>query len=281
MQEGPPGFPPLFPELPINEQRMAMTYVSHSDETERNTRILRVKQSIADAAESSIIKTTKITTDLDKGKGHVYHYHDITSRLQWPKQSDGATFSSPLKESVNESDAELSHSLTVQIGTSMKDPSAGTNNGSKKARCRPPSWKRRQSHTSNNKAPDVNSALLVGTNQSDADHTLETSPKRKPETDLDFPVSYGSLSFFLSCVYGDPVVARRKAVWDRLVAIGLLRDEAWILAGDFYELMSGEEKVGGSERRGVGKEMELLMPVRQLALLGVVERWQDGKKFQG
>ena len=61
-------------------------------------------------------------------------------------------------------------------------------------------------------------------------------------------VSYGSLSFFLSCVYGDPVVARRKAVWDRLVAIGLLRDEAWILAGDFNELMSSEEKVGGSER---------------------------------
>ncbi|KAL0749510.1 hypothetical protein Bca101_031513 [Brassica carinata] len=232
----------------------------------------------------------------------------LSIQVATPKESDGATFSSPLKESVNESDAESSHSLTVQvvstpllattgfqIGTSMKDPSAGTNNGSNKARCRPPSWKRRQSHTSNNKAPDVNSALLVGTNQSDADHTLETSSKRKPETDLDFPVnkstktltlsvasvepvglsgglavmwkdsynveilssdkriidmkaSYGSLSFFLSCVYGDPVVARRKAVWDRLVAIGLLRDEAWILAGDFNELMSGEEKVGGSER---------------------------------
>lgn len=65
---------------------------------------------------------------------------------------------------------------------------------------------------------------------------------------IDMKASYGSLSFFLSCVYGDPVVARRKAVWDRLVAIGLLRDEAWILAGDFNELMSGEEKVGGSER---------------------------------
>ncbi|KAH0858843.1 hypothetical protein HID58_087104, partial [Brassica napus] len=215
---GPPGFPPLFPELPINEQRMAMTYVSHSDETERNARILRVKQFIADAAESSIIKTTKITTDLDKAKAMC-----ITIMIL-PHASNGQ---SRVMESVNESDAESSHSLTVQvvstpllattgfqIGTSMKDPSAGTNNGSNKARCRPPSWKRRQSHTSNNKAPDVNSALLVGTNQSDADHTLETSSKRKPETDLDFP------------------------------------------------------------------EMELLMPVRQLALLGVVERWQDGKKFQ-
>ncbi|WZZ88504.1 hypothetical protein YC2023_117083 [Brassica napus] len=191
MQEGPPGFPPLFPELPINEQRMAMTYVSHSDETERNARILRVKQFIADAAESSIIKTTKITTDLDKAKAMC-----ITIMIL-PHASNGQ---SRVMESVNESDAESSHSLTVQvvstpllattgfqIGTSMKDPSAGTNNGSNKARCRPPSWKRRQSHTSNNKAPDVNSALLVGTNQSDADHTLETSSKRKPETDLDFP----------------------------------------------------------------------------------------------
>ncbi|KAG5399643.1 hypothetical protein IGI04_014250, partial [Brassica rapa subsp. trilocularis] len=103
--DGPPGFPPLFPELPINEQRMAMTY------------------------------------------------------------RDGATYSAPPKESVNESEAESSHSLSVQavstpllattdfqIGTSMKDPSAGTNNGSKKARRRPPSWKRRQSLTRNNKA---------------------------------------------------------------------------------------------------------------------------------
>ena len=145
----------------------------------------------------------------------MYHYPDITSRLQWPKQRDGATYSAPPKESVNESEAESSHSLSVQavstpllatmgfqIGTSMKDPSAGTKNGSKKARRRPPSWKRRQSLTRNNKAPGVSSALLVGMNQSDADHTLETSSKRKPEADLDCPVNKSTKTLTLSVASG-------------------------------------------------------------------------------
>ena len=32
--EGPPGFPPLLPELSEEDQRMAIQYVSHSDDTE-------------------------------------------------------------------------------------------------------------------------------------------------------------------------------------------------------------------------------------------------------
>ena len=65
---------------------------------------------------------------------------------------------------------------------------------------------------------------------------------------IDVKVSYGSMVFFLTCVYGDPVTARRKEVWNRLEDIGLLRDEAWMLAGDFNELMSNEEKSGGAIR---------------------------------
>lgn len=53
----------------------------------------------------------------------------------------------------------------------------------------------------------------------------------------------------MSCVYGDPVTARRQVVWDRLVALGLVRDEAWVLVGDFNELLSNVEKSGGAERR--------------------------------
>lgn len=56
----------------------------------------------------------------------------------------------------------------------------------------------------------------------------------------------GSVQFFLACVYGDPVKAKRQEVWDRLVSIGLGRDDAWILAGDFNELMNIEEKLGGA-----------------------------------
>lgn len=65
---------------------------------------------------------------------------------------------------------------------------------------------------------------------------------------IDVKVSYGTLDFYLTCVYGDPVRARRKEVWDRLERIGLVRDEAWILAGDFIELMSNEEKSRGAIR---------------------------------
>ena len=65
---------------------------------------------------------------------------------------------------------------------------------------------------------------------------------------IDLKVSIGSTSFFLSCVYVDPVRARRREVWDRLTQIGLLRDEAWLLAGDFNELLSNDEKSGGAVR---------------------------------
>lgn len=65
---------------------------------------------------------------------------------------------------------------------------------------------------------------------------------------IDMKVSYGSMAFFLTCVYGDPVAANRKAIWDRLEMIGLQRDEAWMLDGDFNELMSNEEKSGGAVR---------------------------------
>ncbi|KAG2281650.1 hypothetical protein Bca52824_052870 [Brassica carinata] len=63
---------------------------------------------------------------------------------------------------------------------------------------------------------------------------------------IDLEVKFGSIRFFLTCVYGDPVVAKRHDVWDRLVAIGLVRDKAWVLAGDFNELMANEEKSGGA-----------------------------------
>lgn len=65
---------------------------------------------------------------------------------------------------------------------------------------------------------------------------------------IDMKVKFGSCTFFLSCVYGDPIVAKRKEVWNRLVGIGLRRDEAWLLAGDFNELTSNGEKCGGAVR---------------------------------
>lgn len=42
--------------------------------------------------------------------------------------------------------------------------------------------------------------------------------------------------------------AKCRDVWDRLVSLGLNRYEAWILVGDFNELLSNDEKSGGATR---------------------------------
>ena len=65
---------------------------------------------------------------------------------------------------------------------------------------------------------------------------------------IDCKVRMGSQSFFLSGAYGDPVVAMRRLVWEQLQSIAVGRDEAWVLVGDFNELMSNEEKPGGAVR---------------------------------
>ncbi|CAN7060784.1 unnamed protein product, partial [Brassica rapa subsp. trilocularis] len=99
---------------------------------------------------------TKISHDLDKGKGHVFSYPDISSRLQWPTSKKlQSTSSAPLVSLESEGEAESSSaSLPVvlppfdvttgfQLGTSSMDPTTGNIKGGKKARRRPPSWKRK------------------------------------------------------------------------------------------------------------------------------------------
>ncbi|KAG7559082.1 Reverse transcriptase domain [Arabidopsis thaliana x Arabidopsis arenosa] len=53
---------------------------------------------------------------------------------------------------------------------------------------------------------------------------------------------------FLSFVYGDPVVMCREIVWERLTRIGVVREGAWFLIGDFNELTGHHEKQGGKKR---------------------------------
>lgn len=65
---------------------------------------------------------------------------------------------------------------------------------------------------------------------------------------IDLEVTLGLLKLFLSCVYGDPVRSRRNLVWDKLISIGINRDSAWTLIGDFNELMSNGENLGGAVR---------------------------------
>ncbi|XP_010480531.1 PREDICTED: uncharacterized protein LOC104759285 [Camelina sativa] len=65
---------------------------------------------------------------------------------------------------------------------------------------------------------------------------------------IDTKISKGTLSFFATFVYGDPVRSKREEVWERLTRLGLQRDEAWFLVGDFNEIMNNNEKLGGPAR---------------------------------
>ncbi|KAL0699701.1 hypothetical protein Bca4012_055823 [Brassica carinata] len=152
---GPPGFPPMFPELPPQEQKAALLYISHSDDTERQARILRVRQAIAEQGQSHVATLTKFTSNLDKGKGHVFSYPDSDS-LEDPTDLSGSAISLPVKvntkvfEKVSDSDCSETSATSApaittgfQMGLSSKFPSAGDSSGAKQARRRPPSWKRK------------------------------------------------------------------------------------------------------------------------------------------
>jgi len=54
--------------------------------------------------------------------------------------------------------------------------------------------------------------------------------------------------FFITFVYGDPVVQYRELVWERLTRIGLTRSEPWFMIGEFNEIVGNHEKKGGKSR---------------------------------
>lgn len=58
----PSGFEPLFPELSPEDRVMTLQYIAHSDPTERQARILRVKQSVrgVDATQRSQIPSSSL-----------------------------------------------------------------------------------------------------------------------------------------------------------------------------------------------------------------------------
>ncbi|KAH0896182.1 LOW QUALITY PROTEIN: hypothetical protein HID58_045750, partial [Brassica napus] len=54
------------------DQRMAIQYVTHSDDTERRARIARVRQSIEATPKDVMLR---ITHDINKNKGYVFNYN--------------------------------------------------------------------------------------------------------------------------------------------------------------------------------------------------------------
>lgn len=65
---------------------------------------------------------------------------------------------------------------------------------------------------------------------------------------LDVKVQFGSSSFFISCVYGNPDVSIRPLLWERMSQIGTNRKESVCVFGDFNDIMHNGEKIGGPMR---------------------------------
>ncbi|KAG2331652.1 hypothetical protein Bca52824_002832 [Brassica carinata] len=221
--DGPPGFPVLFPELSKEDRKMALLYISHSNETERKARIQRVQQGIEESKEESSIRLMKITKDLDRGKGHVFSYQEQTEdnlRDEPLSQRSKPRLSFGDKEEL----ARTCESGGFRLGPSSEGRVSGIQGMSKASRRRPSSWKRKAFAKSN--AALASTPPMVSTNAG--------SSKRKPVP--------------LAQTENKALKASDFTVWDRLVMMGLARDEAWILAGDFNELLSNEEKSGGATR---------------------------------
>ncbi|XP_018475801.1 uncharacterized protein LOC108847107 [Raphanus sativus] len=151
--EAPPGFPPMFPELSKADQQMAMLYISHSDETERNARIVRVKQGIEKNARESSIRLTRITNEIDKGKGHVFQYPESPPALEGNGKRSRAEHVFRLKDVEEEAESSASFCDTLsapaavstgfQLGPSSEGRASGNLSVGKSQRKRPQSWKRK------------------------------------------------------------------------------------------------------------------------------------------
>ncbi|KAH0933652.1 hypothetical protein HID58_010769 [Brassica napus] len=146
---------------------MALLYISHADETERKARILRVQQGIDESKMEASIRMTKITTVLDKGKGHVFSYkepseddlfcadkrHRSKARLHINEKEDDDTESSASHFSAS---SEPVFSTGFRLGPSSEGRVSGTQGMSKSSRRRPSSWKRKVSAISNSSSPSLN-----------------------------------------------------------------------------------------------------------------------------
>lgn len=52
----------------------------------------------------------------------------------------------------------------------------------------------------------------------------------------------------LTGFYGNPKTYKRKESWEMLIRLGQVCDKPWVCIGDFNEMLSINEKEGGSDR---------------------------------
>lgn len=60
--------------------------------------------------------------------------------------------------------------------------------------------------------------------------------------------SNGIISSFITFIYGAPQQDNRRDFWDQISLLGEARSSAWLLTGDFNDILDNSEKVGGPLR---------------------------------
>ncbi|KAH0860322.1 hypothetical protein HID58_088583 [Brassica napus] len=142
----------MFPKQSAADRKMAMLYISHSDPTERLARIERVKQGISENMAASSVHLTRITKELDKGKGHVFSYTELLESQQCGNSSQGVAPLQIRDKSDEDTESSASKFSTrsapvvpsgFQLGPSSEGRVTGNLGANKAQRRRPPSWKRR------------------------------------------------------------------------------------------------------------------------------------------
>ncbi|KAL0876930.1 hypothetical protein Bca101_026635 [Brassica carinata] len=153
--DGPPGFPAMFPELSDEEQRAALQYISHADETERNARISCVRQSIEESPKIQDVML-RISHELNKDKGHVFNYNSqavgtsMHSKLGKapavslpdPRLATGYESENSVEQSSS-SNFKVQGATVFRTGSSVPSVSTGTLGSKKRDRKRPSAWVRR------------------------------------------------------------------------------------------------------------------------------------------
>jgi len=92
---------------------------------------------------------------------------------------------------------------------------------------------------------------------------------------MDMHVQFGAVSFFGSCIYGDPVFKLKKDNLERLSRIGIGRKESWCMVGDFNDILHNGEKLGGPLR----SDNVFLPFAEMLQACDMVEMASHGNKF--
>ncbi|KAG7578550.1 Zinc knuckle CX2CX4HX4C [Arabidopsis thaliana x Arabidopsis arenosa] len=65
---------------------------------------------------------------------------------------------------------------------------------------------------------------------------------------IDTKISFRGKVCFVTFIYGPPKLEDRAVFWEFLIALGSSRESAWILTGDFNEILDNSEKKGGPPR---------------------------------